>query len=114
MATLYHATPSENLPSILKSGLLCSKSKGALKAVWAVQRQGIAWACMHVAFRHSVPITDVVVLAIDVPKVWLRRSQKNLYYIPRDIGLECFGAMQTFALVAKRRKASVNGRKRRS
>lgn len=112
---MYHATPAENLPSILRRGLLKARSKGRLKAVWAVPAAGIPWACMHVAWKHGVPITDVVVIEMDVPKSWLRRSQRNLYWMPCDVSPERFGGMSTFALVARRGKhaSGSNGRKPR-
>jgi len=40
---------------------------------------------MHVAWRHSVRIEAVITLEVDVPRSWLRRSRKGLWYCRRDI-----------------------------
>ena len=82
---LRHATPIRNLPSIQRHGLLCSKSQGRLKAVWLATREKSSWAAMHVAWRHGARIEAVITLEVDVPRSWLRRSRKGLWYCTRDI-----------------------------
>jgi len=108
MLKLYHATPARNLPSILKRGLLKRKATGKRKAVWAVPVSGIPWACMHVAWKHKCPITEVVVLEFTVPAEQVRFMPQQLGYIERDVPPESFGTIQTFALVA--RTGGVDGR----
>ena len=82
---LRHATPFRNLPSIQRHGLLCSKSQGRLKAVWLATEGKSSWAAMHVAWRHGARIEAVITLEVDVPRSWLRRSRKGLWYCTRDI-----------------------------
>jgi len=82
---LRHATPIGNIPSILKSGLLCSKSKGKLKVVWAHVPSKSSWAAIHVVKRHGGKIEDVVVLEVDLPRSWLRRNRRGLWYSTRDV-----------------------------
>src|SRR5262249_38295840 len=77
---LRHATLIRNLPSIQRHGLLCSKSQGWLKAVWLATKEKSSWAAMHVAWRHGARIEAVVTLEVDVPRSWLRRSRKGLWY----------------------------------
>ena len=50
---LRHATPLRNLPSIQRHGLLCSKSKGRLKAVWLATEGKSSWAALHIVKRHG-------------------------------------------------------------
>jgi hypothetical protein len=94
---LRHATLARNLPSILQAGLLTSCSRGKRPAVWACSRAKTAWAALHCAKRHGGPVKEVVVLEIDVPRRWLRRSKKGLWYCPRDIPPERIRGVITFA-----------------
>ena len=82
---LRHATPLRNLPGIQRHGLLCSKSKGRLKAVWLATEGKSSWAAMHVAWRHGARIEAVLTLEVDVPRSWLRRSRKGLWYSTHDV-----------------------------
>jgi hypothetical protein len=80
-----HATFARYLSSILKAGLLCSKSRGRLPVVWLGCPAKSLWAAAHVVRRHGGRIEQVVILEIDVPRSWLRRSKKGLRYCPRDV-----------------------------
>jgi hypothetical protein len=80
-----HATPARNLNSILRQGLLCSHSKGKLAVVWACSLAKTWWSVIHVVKRHGGRVESAVVLELDVPRSWLRRSRKGLWYCPRDI-----------------------------
>jgi hypothetical protein len=83
---LRHATPARNLASILRLGLLCSHSKGKLPVVWACSPSRSSWAVLHVIKRHGGKVESTVVLEIDVPRSWLRRSaKKRVWTCPRDI-----------------------------
>jgi len=82
---LRHATPFRNLPSIQRHGLLCSKSKGRLQAVWLATEGKSSWTALHVAWRHGGRIEAVIILEIDVPRSWLRRSRNGLWYCTRDL-----------------------------
>jgi hypothetical protein len=82
---LRHATPARNLPSILRSGLLTSKSRGRLPAVWFCSIARTAWAALHVIRRHGGRVEQVVVLEVSVPRSWLRKRAGGLWYCLRDI-----------------------------
>ena len=81
-------TLARNLTSILRHGLLCSKSKGKKSVVWACAPGKTAWACLHVIRHHGGKAQEVVVLEIDVPRSWLRRhggAARALCYSVRDV-----------------------------
>jgi RNA:NAD 2'-phosphotransferase (TPT1/KptA family) len=98
---LRHATLARNLPSIIKAGLLTSKSRGKLPAVWLCSAAKTLWAAAHVVRRHGGRIESVVVLEIDVPRRRLRRSKKGLWYCPRDVPPERIRGVVTFAALAR-------------
>jgi hypothetical protein len=82
---LRHATPARNLNSILRGGLLCSKSRGRAPVVWVCSPARSSWAVLHTIKRHGGRVESTVVLEVDVPRSWLRRSRKGLWYSVRDI-----------------------------
>jgi hypothetical protein len=82
---LRHATKARNIPSILRRGLLVSKSKGRLAAVWLHAAAKTSWAVLHSVRRHGGPVEQVVVLDVAVPRRWLLRSRRGLWYVLRDI-----------------------------
>ena len=97
---LRHATLIRNLPNIQRHGLLCSKSKGRLKAVWLATKEKSSWAAMHVAWRHGARIEAVITLEVDVPRSWLRRSRKSLRYVLRDVPPDRIRRVFTFSELA--------------
>lgn len=97
---LRHATPRKNIPSICKAGLLFSKSQGRLPAVWLHAPGKTAWALIHVVKRHSGRVEDVVVIELDVPRNWLRRSRRGLWYSRSDLPPVRFRRVIDFAAVA--------------
>ena len=98
---LRHATRARNLPGIIRGGLLTRKSRGQLAVVWACCRAKTAWAALHTIKRHGGRVEGVVILEIDVPRRWLRRSKRGLYYCPRDIPPERIRGVVTFAALAR-------------
>jgi hypothetical protein len=97
---LRHATPRRNLASIGLQGLLTSKSQGRLKAVWLHAPSKTAWAMLHVVKRHGGRVEDVVVIELDVPRRWLRRSRKRLWNTRRDVPPARFLRVIDFAEIA--------------
>jgi hypothetical protein len=98
---LRHATPRRNLRSILKAGLLCSKSKGRLPVVWLHSPSCSHWATLHTVKRHHVRAQDVVILVVRIPRRWLRRSaRKRLWCCPRDVGPHRINRVLTFQEMA--------------
>jgi hypothetical protein len=98
---LRHATLARNLPGIIKAGLLTSKSQGKLPVVWVCCRAKTAWAALHTIERHGGRAEHVVILELDVPRRWLRRSKRGLWYCPRDIPPERIRGVVTFAALAR-------------
>jgi hypothetical protein len=82
---LRHATPKRNLPNIQRCGLLASKSQGKLAVVWLHSPAKTAWATLHTVRRHGGRIENVIVLELAVPRRWLRRNRRGLWYCPRDV-----------------------------
>jgi len=98
---LRHSTLARNLASICRVGLLASKSKGELPAVWLHSPSCSAWAGWHTVRRHGGRIEGVVILEIDVPRRWLRRSKKGLWYCLRDVPPDRIRGVVTFAALAR-------------
>lgn len=97
---LRHATILKNLPSIQQHGLLCSKSKGKKPVVWLHSPAASSWAVLHTIRRHGGKVEGVVILEVRVPRKWLRRSKKRLWYCPRDIPPSCFRRLIAFTELA--------------
>ncbi len=95
-----HATLARNLASILKGGLLCCKSKGRLKVVWLHSLNKSSWATLHTVKRHGGRVEQVVVLELNVPRRWLRRSRKGLWYSVNDVPANRIRRVLAFAEVA--------------
>jgi hypothetical protein len=86
--------------SILPLGLLCSYSQGKLPVVWACTPARRWWAVLHVIKRHGRRVESTVVLELDVPRSWLRKSRKGLWYSPRDIPPDQIRRVLTFQELA--------------
>src|SRR4051812_6059624 len=97
MPTIRHATPKRNLPSIEALGLLTRKSKGKKPVVWLHASSKTAWAMLHTVKRHGGRIEDVVVLEASVPRKWLRKSKRGLWYSVRDVPPDRFKRTLRFA-----------------
>jgi len=98
---LRHATLRKNLPSIDELGLLCSKSKGRKKVVWVHAAGKSAWATLHTVRRHGGRVEDVVLITVDVPRRFLRRSRRGLWYCLVDVPPERFRDLITFTALAR-------------
>jgi hypothetical protein len=97
---LRHATQKRNLPSIERLGLLTSKSKGKLPVVWLHAPTKTAWASLHTVKRHGGRVEDVVVLEVSIPRRWLRRNRRGLWYCTKDIPASRFLSTIRFAELA--------------
>jgi hypothetical protein len=82
---LRHATPLANLKSIERTGLLPSRSQTARNEVWLHKPSRTAWAVLHVARRHKVPIEKIVVLTVRVPRAKLQRRRSCLWSCSQTI-----------------------------
>jgi hypothetical protein len=89
------------LPGILRAGILTSKSQGRLPAVWFISPGQSSWATLHVVKRHGGRVKTVVILEVDAPRRWLRRSaRKRLWYTLRDIPPDRIKRVFTFQEMA--------------
>ncbi len=98
---LRHATSARNLAGISRAGLLTSKSRGRLPVVWLHAAGKTPWALLHTIRRHGGRVENVVILDVDVPRRWLRRSKPGLWYTPRDLPPERIRGLTTFAALAR-------------
>jgi|SRR5579871_359936 len=99
---LFHATPARNLPSILRAGLLCSKSQGKLPVVWLCVSSKRTWGLLHTIKRHGGRAESTVLLEICVPRRWLKRSsRKGLWICRRDVRADRIRRVLTFQQVAE-------------
>jgi len=97
---LRHATKRGRLPDIMRRGLLGRKSRGRLPVVWLHSPSRTAWALLHTIRRHGGRVEDIVVIELDVPRAWLRRNRRQLWYSIRDIPPARFTRVIDFAEVA--------------
>jgi len=97
---LRHATPVRNLKSIERLGLLTSKSQGRKKVCWLHTASKSEWATLHTVERHGGRVENVVIIEIEVPRSWLRRSRRGLRYSVRDVPASRIRRIITFAELA--------------
>jgi hypothetical protein len=55
---------------------------------------------LHVVKRHGGRIEDVVIIEVDVPRRWLRRSRKRLWNTSRDVPPARFVRIIDFSEIA--------------
>jgi len=95
---LIHCTLRNNIPSIRRRGLLCSKSTGHRKAVWFVPPDCTGWAAMHVAGRHKANLEDLAILECDVKEDHLRRhGEGGTYYHVADVPASAIVCIKTIS-----------------
>ncbi len=95
-----HATLIRNLPGIERRGLLTSKSQGKLPVVWLHTPAKSFWATLHTVKRHGGRAEAVIILVVDVPRAWLRKNRKGLWYSVRDIPPDRIRRVLSFAELA--------------
>ena len=82
---LYHASPKHNLESIKTTGLDPDRSTGKEKAVWLHTRSRRDWAILHTCTRHKCDPSEVIIIAVDVPRSRLRRRWRGLWTTPETL-----------------------------
>lgn len=95
---MHHHTLATNLEAIRKQGLLARKSRGKRKAVWVHTSALMGWACQHMLARRIGGVHKLVCLTVDVPKSWLIRHGKGVYYCMQDIPVERIVRVTGYAL----------------
>ena len=58
------------------------------------------WATLHTLRRHGGRAEAVVILLVDVPRAWLRRNRKGLWYSVRDVPADRIRRVLSFAELA--------------
>ena len=76
---LYHATPKRNINSIHATGLDPNRSRGAKNEVWLHTASRREWAILHVSNKHKCDVTDVLIIAVDVPRTQIRRRWRGIW-----------------------------------
>ena len=76
---LYHATPIRNLESIRTEGLDPNRSRCKRKEVWLHTQSRREWVILHTVSRHKCDVSEVVIIAVDVPRSKLRRRWRGLW-----------------------------------
>ena len=82
---LYHATPKHNLESIKAEGLDPNRSQCKKKEVWLHTKSRREWAILHTVARHKCDISEVIIIAVDVPRSKLKRRWRGLWTTPEAI-----------------------------
>ncbi len=85
MSILFHVTPSRNLRSIRSLGVSPAFALGRYQACWYCSRSLIAWAVEHVAERHGVPVSEVSVLRVNVPRRLLVPRGRGKWTCAREV-----------------------------
>jgi hypothetical protein len=80
-----------------------------LPAVWLHAPARSVWAALHVVRRHGGGVENVVILEIDVPRSWLKRNRKGVWYTRRDVPQARFRRFIDFIEVAGPPAAGVAG-----
>ena len=95
-----HASPTQNLPSILCTGLDPARSRSRFAAVWLHTASRSRWALPHVASRHAVPAPAVSLVTVLVPRSWLSRRSAGVWYCRRPIPPANIVSVNPFACLA--------------
>lgn len=81
--TLYHCTPRRNLRGIRRGGIDPAYARSNTERSYYVTAGAIDWAIPHVAMRHGVDEREVIVLECRVPRKWLTRFRRGVWYATR-------------------------------
>ena len=76
---LYHATLKSNLDGIIEKDIDPSFSKGAEQVIWLHTAGRREWAILHTTQRHQCEVSEVMIIAVEVPRSKLRRRWRGLW-----------------------------------
>ena len=85
---LIHVTAKHNLDSIKANGLDPKFATMKRRAVWGVSPSNEAWAVAHTLGKPraaGLSIHDHVTIEVDVPRSWLRRHKRGIWYCLKTI-----------------------------
>lgn len=86
---VFHVTPARNAKSILKRGILCSKSKGKLRRIWLCDAERLNWALVHVARHHKTTPDQMRVFTCEVNIFRLRVIRLGVFTLDFDMPSGC-------------------------
>ena len=95
---LIHVTDSRNLLGIEAKGLDPKKATGKRSAVWLLSPSNEPWGVAHTLGKPRArgrSINDHVVLVVDVPRSWLTRHARGVWYCSRAIAWERIREMRS-------------------
>lgn len=79
--TMYHVTPSYNVPSILTEGIQPRYSEGKREASYYVTRNAIEWAILYVSAKRYLHVSELTVFTVEIPRYQLARCNHiHMYY----------------------------------
>jgi hypothetical protein len=70
--------------------------------VWLHAPGRSAWAVLHTVRRHGGRVEDVVVIEVEVPRGWLRRNRRGLWFTGQDVPPGRFRAVLDFVQLSNR------------
>ena len=85
---IYHVTNKCNLKSIMSTGLDPAYAVNKREAVWGVSHSLIGWAISHTLAKPrdaESTTNDLVILQVNVPRSWVKKYRRRIYYVPRLI-----------------------------
>jgi hypothetical protein len=88
------------VPGIERRGRLCGKSRGKRPVVWLHSAGKTFGATLHTIKRHGGRAEAVIILLADVPRTWLRKNRKGLWYSVHDIPADRIRRVLSFAELA--------------
>jgi hypothetical protein len=86
---LCHTTPVRNLGSIRTFGLSPAFARGRMRVVWLHAPSRSRWATRHCAVRHHVADADMVLIRVAVPRAWLHRRSRGVWWCDQVIPPSC-------------------------
>jgi hypothetical protein len=82
---LFHFTPRTNLPSIMRTGIKLSRSKGRRRRIWLCGWPAYKWAWHHVADHQRCQLDDMAVVIVMAPESALKCGRSHIYFCTVDI-----------------------------
>lgn len=82
---LFHCTPRRNACSIAAEGIDPGYALSDTERSYYVTAGSLDWAVSHVAMRHGVAESEVIVLKCRVPRTWLTRFRRGVWYATRTL-----------------------------
>lgn len=78
----YHVTLAKNVGKIEREGVSPAYSTGRLDASWYVNKAGVTWAIAHCSQRHAVPVSDLFVCTVMLPRKAIKRTAfPQMFYV---------------------------------